>query len=67
MDLKHFHYVFIAMSILCTLGFGFWAMSADVRVVGSWGRVGGAASALMGILLIAYGVWFVRKSRQIIT
>jgi hypothetical protein len=67
MDLKHFHYVFIVMSILCTLGFGFWAMTAPVEVVGSWGRVGGAGSTLLGVLLIGYGVWFVRKSRHIIT
>lgn len=67
MDLKHFHYVFIVLSILCTLGFGFWAMSTDAEVIGFWGRVGGAVSALVGVLLVVYGIWFARKSRHIIT
>ena len=67
MDLKHFHYVFIALSILCTLGFGFWAMFTTAEVIGFWGRVGGGFSALLGVALVAYGIWFVRKSRHIIT
>lgn len=67
MDLKHFHYVFIALSILLTLGFGFWALSTTVDVIGFWGRVGGGISTLFGVVLVGYGVWFIRKSRQIIT
>ena len=67
MDLKHFHYVFIAMSILLTLGFGFWAMFTTVDVIGFWGRVGGAISTLCGMALVGYGIWFIRKSRHIIT
>lgn len=67
MDLKHFHYVFIALSILCTSGFGLWAMFTSAEVIGGWGRVGGAFSTLLAGLLVVYGIWFVRKSRQIIT
>jgi len=66
-DLKHFHYVFIVLSILVTLGFGFWAMFTTVDVIGFWGRVGGVMSTFCGVTLVVYGVWFVRKSRQIIT
>jgi hypothetical protein len=66
MDLKHFHYVFIACAILCTLGFGLWAMLTDASVIRFWGRVGGAASTLIGLGLVGYGVWFVRKARRII-
>jgi hypothetical protein len=67
MDLKHFHFVFIALSILCTFGFGVWAMFTNSEVIGVWGRVGGGFSTLLGAALVVYGVWFVRKSRQIIT
>jgi len=66
MDLKHFHYVFIAFAILCTCGFGLWALFTTAPVIGFWGRIGGAVSVVIGLGLVGYGIWFVRKARGII-
>lgn len=65
MGLRYFHFVFIATAILCTVSFGFWAMFTGQDVVNGWGRLGGAASALLGGGLIAYLVWFLRESKGI--
>ncbi len=67
MGLKQFHVFFIALAILCMLGFGFWALGTSNDVVGFWGKVSGVVSTLIGFALIPYGVWFVRKSKSIIT
>lgn len=67
MNLKHFHVVFILLSILCTLGFAAWVFLAAGEMIGTWGKIGGAVSGLVGIALIFYGAWFLRKSKHIIT
>lgn len=66
MGLKYFHYLFIALSILCTLAFGCWALFTNEESMGAWGRAGGAFSTLVGLVLGAYGVWFVKKSRRVL-
>jgi hypothetical protein len=65
MGLKSFHYVFVTLSILCLLAFGFWALFTPLDTMRGWGRLGGAFSALFGTALVIYGVWFVRKSKTI--
>jgi len=67
MGLKYFHFIFIGLSILCTLAFGLWALFTPMDVVDRWGRAGGAFSTLLGLSLVAYGVWFLRKSKNVIT
>lgn len=66
MSLKHFHVVFIILAILCTLGYGAWGIftSGDV---GPLVRVSGWFSFILGIGLIFYGRWFIKKSKNIIT
>ena len=60
MGLRQFHIVFIALSILCTLGFGIWALltSADL---GPWQQPTAIASTITGICLIIYGYFFLKK------
>jgi len=66
MSLKHFHVFFIVLAVLCTLGFGAWALFASSELVGTWGRIGGVISILIGAGLVPYGMWFVKKSKRII-
>tara|TARA_R110002096_G_scaffold238581_10_gene430190 strand:+ start:10627 stop:10830 length:204 start_codon:yes stop_codon:yes gene_type:complete len=67
MSLKQFHVFFITLAVLCTFSFGVWALFAPSDIVGTWGRVGGFLSAAIGVALVPYGIWFVRKSKNIIT
>ncbi len=66
MSLKHFHVFFIVLAVLCTLGFGAWALFVPFEVVGAWGRAGGVLSVLIGAALVPYGIWFIKKSKGII-
>ncbi len=67
MGLKHFHILFIILSVFITLAFGLWALFAPSDVINGWGRVGGAFSTLLGAGLVFYGIWFLKKSSRIIT
>ena len=65
MSLKAFHIFFVAVAVLATSGFGAWAgwqmwqgASAAYGVV-----VGG--SALFAVVLVVYGVWFLRKLKHV--
>jgi hypothetical protein len=64
MSLKHFHLVFIFLATLCAFGFAAWAFFA------AWAdsvmRVPGGFSVALGVFLIAYGVWFWKKSRHLV-
>ncbi|MCB1230418.1 MAG: hypothetical protein KDN19_09140 [Verrucomicrobiae bacterium] len=65
MSLKHFHFLFIAVAALFCLGFGAWALLA--RDVSLSIRGMGIFSVVLGVALTAYGVWFRKKSRHVIT
>lgn len=65
MSLKHFHFLFIAVAAIFCLAFGAWALSASG--VTSAIRGMGIFSAILGVGLSVYGVWFRRKSRRVIT
>jgi hypothetical protein len=65
MSLKAFHIFFVAVSTLCALGFGGWAV-ADYQ------RTGNGSVLAMGILgfaaavaLVWYGFWFLRKLKNV--
>jgi uncharacterized membrane protein SirB2 len=60
MSLKAFHLVFITLSLLLCVMCAWWAFTNNVQAFGI-----GASVAAMALLV--YGVWFVRKSRHIIT
>ena len=66
MNLKQFHVFFIVVSVLCTLGFAAWIFFV-AEMMGFWGKAAGVFSALLGVTLIVYGGWFLRKAKHIIT
>lgn len=61
MSLKVFHVIFIILSILLAIVCAWWSFSNGVALPF------GIVSALTAVGLVIYGVWFVRKSRTIIT
>jgi hypothetical protein len=62
MSLKAFHIVFVTLSTLLAFTFSAWSFGVPE---GGVYRVVGAASALFGVALIVYGVWFWRKIRTL--
>jgi hypothetical protein len=65
MSLKAFHVFFVAVSTLCALGFGAWAVGDYLRT-GKGGTLGlGIASFVAAAGLIWYGFWFLRKLKNV--
>jgi hypothetical protein len=65
MSLKAFHVFFVAMSVLCALGFGAWSVADYLRTgqgsVLALGILGFVAAAA----LVFYGFWFLRKLKNV--
>jgi hypothetical protein len=61
MSLKGFHIFFIALSILLTAFLAVWFIVNDVNLVV------GIGSAIGAVVLLVYGIRFVKKSKNIIT
>lgn len=61
MSLKGFHIFFIILATLLAAGCAAWAFLNETMVAF------GIASTVTAAALAAYGVYFVRKSRHIIT
>jgi hypothetical protein len=67
MSLKGFHVIFIAVAALFSLGFSGWALTAPAEVAPAIVRGCGWASAVIGVSLVLYGLWFViKKSKKLI-
>lgn len=65
MSLKAFHIVFIVVSTLLTVGFGYWAVG-EYRSSGDAMNLGiGVGSLVAALALLVYGVWFLRKLRGV--
>jgi hypothetical protein len=65
MSLKAFHIVFIILSTLLALAFGVWAVDEFGRS-GSWIHlVLGVGSFIGSGGLVWYGVWFLRKLKNV--
>ncbi len=67
MTLKSFHILFITLAALTNFMFCFWTRTTPVEGVTPGLRMVGVLAALIGGGLCVYGVWFVKKSRNIIT
>lgn len=62
MSLKEFHPFFIFLAALFSMAFAGWVFfSGDEQMEGLVLRLFGAFSALLGVGLAIYGVWFIRK------
>jgi hypothetical protein len=65
MSLKAFHIFFIALSTLLALSFGVWA-TRDFSHSGSWVHLAlGVGSFAGSVVLVSYGVWFLRKLKDV--
>jgi len=63
MSLKAFHVVFITASVLLAFFFAAWCLNVAVENGPGW-RAAGVASAAIGLGLVAYEAWFLRKTRR---
>jgi hypothetical protein len=61
MSLKVFHIVFIVLAILLAAGCAAWSFLNEIALPF------GVASALSGVVLFVYGIWFLKKAKRIIT
>ena len=57
MSLKAFHVLFITASVLLAFGMAAWLMRSSA--------LGAAGALAVGLALIGYEVWFVRKARRL--
>ena len=65
LSLKTFHIVFVSLSTLLSVGFGLWAVRQYMDA-GSAGLLATAVGSLaFAAVLICYGVWFLRKLRNV--
>lgn len=66
MSLKGFHILFIILAVLCAFGFYAWTVF-QAEAAESLGVTGlGQGSAVVGLLLLSYGIWFVVKKYKTI-
>jgi hypothetical protein len=65
MSLKAFHIFFIALSTLLAVAFGVWA-TRDFGQSGSWVHLAlGLGSFGGSVVLVFYGIWFLRKLKHV--
>ena len=65
MGLKGFHLFFICTATLCAVGFGGWAV-VDYQRTGSFETLAmGICSFVAAVALVFYGLWFLRKLKNV--
>ncbi len=64
MSLKAFHVVFIILSTLLAVAFGFWAIDDFGRSGSGVHLALGVGSFIGSVVLAGYGVWFLRKLKN---
>lgn len=64
MSLKGFHVVFVTASVLLAFGFALWCFEAQPEP-GTGRLVAGAVSVLVGLGLVGYEAWFLKKMRSL--
>lgn len=65
MSLRGFHYVFIALSVILSFGFAYLEFATYSKGQFAVDGIVAIISALIGIVLAGYGVWFFRKARRL--
>lgn len=64
MSLRGFHIVFITLSVILAFWFALFEYNAFVALKGTADLIAAVISALLGAGMLAYGVWFIQKSRR---
>ena len=64
MSLKNFHILFIMLSIVTSLGFGFWCLGTEAGASVSGSTAMGVVSLVAAVALVIYGVKFLRKMEK---
>lgn len=65
MSLKTFHIIFIAASTLMALGFGIWCLRSYAVNEDTLYFAGAILSFIASVGLVFYGVWFLRKLKNV--
>jgi uncharacterized membrane protein len=65
MSLKHFHILFISVSVILAVGFGAWSVHLHTQEPGTAWLVMGVLSLVIGVALVVYGVWFLQKIKRL--
>lgn len=66
MSIKGFHLIFITIASLFCAGLGIWALFIDEQSSGRGIKVFGGMTLTASVILIIYGFYFKRKSKDII-
>ena len=67
MSLKAFHVFFIVVSTLCALMLGVWGVMEHSRSGNGAALFIGIGGFAAAVLLVVYGLWFLRKLRGVST
>ena len=65
MSLKAFHVFFVSVSIILTVGFGVWAVQDYQRHDNTMNLGLGIGSFVFAGILVIYGVWFLKKLKNV--
>ena len=65
MSLKTFHIVFVVFSTLLALVFGLWALQRYQQAQSPGMLLTAIGSGVAVVVLLVYGVWFLRKARRL--
>lgn len=64
MSLKAFHIFFVAISTLMCLTVGAWGLFVADGAQAAAGRLFGYGGILSAVVLVAYGIWILKKLRR---
>ena len=65
MSLKGFHVLFVCAAVLLSIGVGMWSLQQQRQGhAGDW-LVWAIGSFAVAVALVAYEVWFLRKTRKV--
>lgn len=65
MSLKYFHIVFVTITTLLAFGIAAWEYG-NYRAFGGGHLAGAVISAAVGVVMILYGIWFLKKTKRLI-
>ena len=65
MSLKAFHLIFITAASILAFGFGWWMLRAYEAEGVKSDQIYGVASFVVGVALLVYEAYFIKKSKNI--